>query len=293
VGRTSGVPGLKQHLAATKGAARLIMGREPVPAWAVAAAVLSEVLLIGGWLAAGALQPSSYSPMQQTMSDLAGQTATDSWVMTAALFCVGSCQLATGLGLTRVPMQARLLLILAGLSTIGVAASPDPTTGPTPWHLAFAVSCVVTTLVWPLFAIRREPADRPRVLSVCCALAVTVLFAVLSSWLLIATQGSGPLGLAERLTSSVQGLWPLVVALALRQAEEHPVIRPGSEPVWEAETDLTAQPARSASSCVAYQRSSWPSAPSTTNRASSSPASAAGNAAIASAISAAATGSST
>jgi hypothetical protein len=48
---------------------------------------------------------------------------------------------------------------------------------------------------------------------------VTVLFAGLSCWLLIAARGgTGDLGMVERLTSAAQGLFPLVVALALRQA---------------------------------------------------------------------------
>jgi hypothetical membrane protein len=229
---------LKPHGAASRVAARLVSG--PVPAWTVAAAGLSEVLLVGGWLVAGALQSVSYSPMQQTMSDLAGQTATDPWVMTAALFGVGSCQIAASLGLTRVAAQARLLLIVAGLSTIGVAASPDAASGPTPWHLAFAVCSVVTTLVWPSFAVCREPG-RPWVLGVYCGLTVTVLFAALSGWLLISTQGSGDLGLVERLTCSAQGFWPLVVALALWQAEAHSPIRPGSDSLWEGDTDLATQ----------------------------------------------------
>ena len=237
VGRTNRVLPLKQHVAASRAAARLLVG--PVPVWAVAAAALSQVLLVGGWLVAGALQPVSYSPMQQTMSVLAGPTAADPWVMTAALFGVGSCQVAASLGLTRATASARLLLILAGLSTVGVAASPDAVSGPTPWHLAFAVSSIVTTLVWPLFTVCRGPGQ-PWVLGVCCCLTVTLLFAALSGWLLISTQGSGDLGLVERLTCSAQGLWPLVVVFALWQAEAHSPIRPGSDPLWEADTDLSA-----------------------------------------------------
>ena len=50
-----------------------------------------------------------------------------------------------------------------------------------------------------------------------CA-TVTVVFAGLSCWLLIAARdGAGDLGLVERLTSAVQSLFPFVVALALRQ----------------------------------------------------------------------------
>jgi hypothetical protein len=70
--------------------------------------------------------------MRQTMSVLAGQSGTDRWVMTAALLLVGSCQIATGAGLTAVRMPARVLLILTGLSTLGIAATPEPATARRP-----------------------------------------------------------------------------------------------------------------------------------------------------------------
>jgi uncharacterized protein DUF998 len=190
----------------------------PVPGWAVGTALLAPVVLVGGWLVADALQPGSYSPMRQTMSALAGHSGTDRWVMTAALLLVGTCQIATGAGLAAVRMPARILLILTGLSTLGIAATPEPVTGPTSRHLAFAVSCVVTTAVWPVLVARRTPAQ-PWILGVRRCATVTVIFAALSCWLLIAARDSGgDLGMVERLTSAVQCLFPLVVALALRQA---------------------------------------------------------------------------
>jgi hypothetical protein len=195
----------------------LVRAGRPAPGWAVGTALLAPVTLAGGWLIAGALQPASYSPMRQTMSVLAGQSGTDRWVMTAALLLVGSCQIATGAGLTAVRMPARILLILTGLSTLGIAATPEPATGPTSRHLLFAVSCVVTTAVWPVLVARRAPAQS-WILSVYGCATVTVIFAGLSCWLLIAARyGGGDPGMVERLTSEVQGLFPLVVALALRQ----------------------------------------------------------------------------
>src|SRR5260370_40410517 len=134
-------------------------GGLPVPGWAVGTALLAPVALVGWWLMAGALQPASYSPMRQTVSVLAGQSGTDRWVMTAALLLVGGCQIATGAGLTAVRLPARLLLVLTGLSTLGIAATPESVTGPTPRHLAFAVSCVVTTALWPVLVARRRPAQ--------------------------------------------------------------------------------------------------------------------------------------
>jgi hypothetical protein len=196
----------------------LVRAARPVPGWTVATAFLAPAVLVGGWLIAGALQPASYSPMRQTISVLAGHSGTDRWVMTAALLLVGGCQIATAAGLTDAGSPARILLVLTGLSTLGIAASPEPATGPTSRHLAFAVSCVVLTAVWPVLVARRTP-ERPWILGARGCATVTAIFAGLSFWLLIAgSSGSGDLGLVERLTSGVQSLFPLVVVLALRQA---------------------------------------------------------------------------
>jgi hypothetical membrane protein len=211
----------------------LLRGGPPVPGWVVGTALLAPVVLVGGWLIAGALQPATYSPLRQTISVLAGDSGTDRWVMTAALVLVGSCQIATGAGMTAVRMPARILLIVTGISTLGIAATPEPAAGPTARHLAFAVSCVVTTAVWPVLVASRASA-RPWILSVHGCATATMVFAGMSCWLLIvARDGGGELGMAERLTSAAQGLFPLVVALALRQAarasargaDSHPVRR--------------------------------------------------------------------
>lgn len=196
----------------------LLQAGRPVTPWVVGTALLGPIVLVGGWLVADALQPTSYSPMRQTMSVLAGHSGTDRWVMTVALLLVAGCQIATGAGLTVVRMPARILLIVTGLSTLGIAATPEPVTGPTSRHLAFAMSCVVTTAVWPVFVARRPPAPSWIVSVYGCAM-VTVVFAGLSCWLLSAARdGGGDLGLVERLTSAVQGLFPLVVAIAVPDA---------------------------------------------------------------------------
>jgi hypothetical protein len=66
-------------------------------------------------------------------------------------------------------------------------------------------------------ALGHDPAQRSPHLSLLGTM-VTVVFAGLSCWLLIAARdGSGDLGLVERLTAAVQSLFPLVVALGLRQ----------------------------------------------------------------------------
>ncbi len=200
----------------TFSAASPLRASQSVPGWVVITAALTPVVLVGGFLVAGALQPVSYSPLQQTMSALAGQTGTDPWLMTGALFLVGGAQIATGAGLSAVRWPARILLVVTGLCTIGVAASPEPAAGPTRLHLAFAVCCVLTTAIWPVFVASRVAPTW--IVSRQGCTAVTLIYAVLSGWLLFATFGGGDLGLAERLTSAALGLFPLFVVIALRKA---------------------------------------------------------------------------
>jgi hypothetical protein len=183
--------------------------------WAVISAGLAPILLTGAYLVAGILQPASYSPVRTTISAMAGQAGTDRWVMTGGIFLVGGCYLVTAAGLTGVRASARTLLALAGMAGIGIAASPEPARGATPRHLAWTVLGAVTIAVWPAFAARRAP--RPLILSVYGSAAVTAVFVALLGWLLAETRDGSVLGLAERLTSSIQTCWPFIIAVALRR----------------------------------------------------------------------------
>jgi hypothetical membrane protein len=192
--------------------------------WAIISAGLAPILLTGAYLIAGILQPASYSPMRKTISAMAGQAGTDRWIMTGGIFLVAACYLVTAAGLTAVRAPARALLIVAGLAGIGIAASPDPASGTTPQHLAWTVLGAVTTAVWPAFAAPRT-SPRPLILSVYGSAAVTAIFVALLGWLFIETRDGSVLGLAERLTSSIQTSWPFTVALTLAPA---PPSRPGN-----------------------------------------------------------------
>ena len=191
--------------------------------WAIVSAGLAPILLTGGYLVAGALQPASYSPVRKTISVMAGQAGTDRWVMTGGIFLIAGCYLVTAAGLTGVRASARALLIVAGLAGIGIAASPDPASGATPRHLAWTVLGAVTTAVWPAFAARRA-APRPPILSVYGSAAVTAVFVALLGWLFTQTRDGSVLGLAERLVSSIQTCWPFTVAVTLRRTRRP---RPG------------------------------------------------------------------
>jgi hypothetical protein len=201
-------------------AARLVRSSGPVPGWAVVSAGLSPVLITGGWLVGDAFQPASYSPIRVTVSVLAGHAGTDRWIMTSALLLVGGCNFVTAAGLTGVRLPARILLLVAGLSSIGIAVSPEPAVGSTPQHLAWTSLGEVTIAVWPAFTGRRG-SPRPLILSIRGAATVTAVSIALLGWLVIETQGGSVLGLAERLTSSIQITWPFIVALALRPPTPH------------------------------------------------------------------------
>jgi hypothetical protein len=137
--------------------------------------------------------------------------------MTGGIALTGGCYLLTAAGLTGVRASARALLIVAGLAGIGIAASPEPARGATPRHLAWTVLGAVTIAVWPAFAARRA-APRPLILSACGSAAATAVFVALLGWLLAETRDGSVLGLAERLTTSIQTCWPFIIAVALRRS---------------------------------------------------------------------------
>jgi hypothetical membrane protein len=184
--------------------------------WAVISAGLAPVLLTGTYLTADILQPASYSPVRTTISAMAGQAGTDRWVMTGGILLVGGCYLITAAGLTGVRASARALLAVAGLAGLGIAASPEPANGAAPRHLAWTVLGAVTIAVWPAFAAQRA-SPRPLILGFYSSTAATAVFVALLGWLLAETRDGSALGLAERLTSSIQTCWPFAVAVALRR----------------------------------------------------------------------------
>jgi hypothetical protein len=144
--------------------------------------------------------------------------------MTGALFLAGGCQLLTAAGLAGAQGPARIVLAVAGLSSIGIAASPEPAFGSTPQHVAWTSLGAVAIAVWPAFVARRG-RPRPLILGSYGCAVVTAVFLVLLGWLVIETQGGSDLGLAERLSVSVETCWPFVVAVALRQTT-----RPRTDP---------------------------------------------------------------
>jgi hypothetical membrane protein len=184
------------------------------PWWAVVSSSGAVVALVGGWVAAEAVQSPGYDPVRMSISALARHGADDRWLMTAALYAIGLCHLVTAAGLRGVRSGARLLLAVAGAAGIGLGAFAQPVHGSTDGHLLFAVLGLVTLAVWPLAVVARSRTRfplRPR-----DALLSALLSVVLLAWLVEAISGT-TLGLAERAVTFQQELWPLLVVVGLRR----------------------------------------------------------------------------
>ena len=67
-------------------------------------------------------------------------------------------------------------------------------------------------------------SPQPLILSVYGSAAVTAVFVALLGGLLAETRDGSVLGLAERLTSSIQTSWPFIIAVAVRRTRRP---RPG------------------------------------------------------------------
>lgn len=187
--------------------------------WAVVSTALTPLVMTGGWLVAEALQPPSYSPLHSSISGLAALGATDRWIVTGALFLVGACYFVTAGCLPSLRRSARIVLLIAGISSIGIAVSPQPADGSSAMHMVWTCVGAAAITIWPAFTASRAPS-RPLILRARGAVAVTAVFLVLSAWLMAETQHGSALGLTERLVPGVQITWPFIVALALRRAQD-------------------------------------------------------------------------
>ncbi|WP_327070994.1 DUF998 domain-containing protein [Kitasatospora sp. NBC_01250] len=189
-----------------------------VPRWTVISSGVAPVLLVGGWLAAGALQSPGYDPVSDTISALAGTTAAYSWIMTGVLFALGLCHWATAYGLRVVSTPGRVALACGGLASVLVALAPESAAGPSARHSASAAFGVVAMGVWPGLAAQYGRPG-PRVLRPLVSNAAMAMTLVIALWFLYALRGHGTAGLAERVLTGFQTLWPLVVvASCLRYA---------------------------------------------------------------------------
>lgn len=168
--------------------------------WVWVSATAAPVALIGGWTLAQRRQAGPFDPVVDTISALAARDADDRWIMTAGLFVLGLCHLATAAGLPEAATVGRVLLALGGAAAIVVAASPQPAA----LHIPAAAVSFVSLALWPAFSTL--PDRRTGVV-------VTVVMLALLVWLAFELRAGTHVGLSERLVAGFQAIWPLVVVI--------------------------------------------------------------------------------
>ena len=213
-----------------------------IPWWALLSSGAAPILLIGGWTAASALQPTGFDPLSHTISALAADGATDRWLMTSAFAGIGVCYFVTACGLTCIRRAGRATLLLGGACSIAVAVFPEPGDGgTTPQHVVATGIGFTTLAAWPCLAVEGGPCT-PWPLRPATSAAFTGLVLASAAWFLVELHGHGEAGIAERVVTGLQALWPATVAAGLRHAasqqrRDHPhdepaQRRPRQPPAW-------------------------------------------------------------
>jgi hypothetical membrane protein len=209
-----------------------------VPRWVLLSSGCAPVLLIGGWTGAALFEGPAYDPATETISALGAYGADGFWVMTTAFLALGACHLLTAWGLRAAATAGRLALGGGGLATLAVALLPAPSSGGSLRH-GTAVAVGFTLLaVWPVLAVNGGAAA-PWALRLAPSIGVTVLMAAGGAWFLIEMHRDGSAGVAERVVTFVQSVWPFVVAASCLQ---HSQARGGraAEPEGDASAEDTA-----------------------------------------------------
>jgi hypothetical membrane protein len=203
--------------------------------WLLAwAAILAQVVFLGGWVLAGALEPH-YSPVRQYISELGRHGAANPWIFVTFVGIWGLGFIALAVALvpslrTRPwPLAMPLMFALAGLCAILVGplhmdCSPTvsdvcksrETAGALSWHhyahewlsLGINVSLLLTA-----FALVRSawPSRLARIV-------LSGLLVVLVAWIItffLHDSFAGYQGLEERLWALVAQLWALLCATVL------------------------------------------------------------------------------
>jgi hypothetical membrane protein len=171
---------------------------------ATVSSALAPLALIGGFTAGAIAQPASYDWVHDTISALAAHGASDRWIMTTAFVLLGACHLVTAYGLRR-PVFA-----LGGLATVLIAFAPQPAHGSSSLHLALAGIGLSALAIWPIQGGRTG------------RLAALVLVAILV-WFAVALQAGAAVGLAERVLTVAEAIWPIIAVRWVRRTLSEPL----------------------------------------------------------------------
>src|ERR1700734_995377 len=165
-----------------------------VPWWGVVSSAAAPVLLAGGWAVAAALQPRPVNAVADTISSLAAG------------------------GLRPAAAPGRLILISGGVAGLLVAANPEPARGGSLPHGLWAPYGFLALAVWPVGSRRRGPWVPYGLRAAVTAVASGALLGLLVWFGAELITRGGQIGLAERVLTEAQAVWPLAVVLTCRQS---------------------------------------------------------------------------
>ncbi|MFJ4963826.1 hypothetical protein EES43_28670 [Streptomyces sp. ADI96-02] len=186
------------------------------PWWVLLSAGGAPVLLVGGWTIAQLLQGPAYDPVGDTLSVLASHGARGYWLMTGMLIVLGACYVITAHGLREAATAGRAALAGGGLCAMALTLVPAPLRGGSFGHGVVAASGFVLLAVWPALAASRGRKTVPWALRFNVSILATSLMCANAVWFVVELQSGQAPGVAERVLTFVQALWPLVVAASCR-----------------------------------------------------------------------------
>ncbi|ALU91990.1 hypothetical protein WQO_00560 [Streptomyces globisporus C-1027] len=187
------------------------------PWWALVCSGCAPVLLVGAWMIAQVRQGPTYDPAADTLSVLAAYGATSYWLMTGMLLVLGTCYVATAHALRQAALPGRVALAGGGLSALALTLVPAPSSGGALEHGAVATVGVVLLAVWPPLAAVRSGSPVPWGLRLDVSLAASALMFASALWFVAELQTARAPGVAERVVTFLQALWPFLVVLSCRR----------------------------------------------------------------------------
>ncbi|MFE2378797.1 DUF998 domain-containing protein [Streptomyces sp. NPDC059398] len=198
-----------------------------VPWWALLSSGCAPVLLLGGWNVAERMQGPGYNPTTRTISVLAAYGMPGYGVMTGMLLVLGACYVVTAIGLRTATLLGRAALAGGGISAMLLTLVPAPPTGGSFGHGAVVTVGFGLLAVWPVLAVDRGARApwlfragvvhdggvswglRPN-----AAIAASAAMGACAVWFLVGLQLHGLPGIAERVLTFAQALWPFLVVVS-------------------------------------------------------------------------------
>ncbi|MER6193689.1 DUF998 domain-containing protein [Streptomyces cyaneofuscatus] len=187
------------------------------PWWALLSSGCAPVLLVGSWAIAQLRQGPAYDPATQTLSVLASYGAGSYWLMTGMLLVLGTCYVITAHALREAALAGRVALAGGGLCALALTLVPVPSSGGALEHGAVATVGLVLLAVWPPLAAVQGKGAVPWGLRLDVSLAASALMGATAFWFLAELQSAGEPGIAERVVTFLQALWPFLVVLSCRR----------------------------------------------------------------------------